>query len=480
MTLEEYRNNHLGEEITLIEDPPLKYKIIDIFKDDKRVIRARIRFALTGYEYDTLVSRALNGEVKDPYYPNNCGVACMGIPGEFDSREYSVWSRMISRCYSESDNDYNTYGAKGITVCKDWLCFEFFLKDFRKMENYDKWLNKEDKYEFDKDLLQQNKPIGERIYSPETCCLITKKENSSMINNPNKSKIMSSHVGERYESDCGWYEIIADLESTKTNSGTTRNVRIKFDNTGYEKDITYKAAKNSEATDPYFPTISGVGYRGEPVNFNLTRNRKEYECWKNMIHNCYDEDMVVSKSYKYYGAVGVTVCERWHCFANFLNDIRQMKNFDKWLNSKNDYIFSKDYMQIDICYGNRVYSPETCCFVHRDCMIPMPNINPALLEREYDGISYIDDKYSAHYRCRLFVRGQVILDEVFFNPYHAAIYHDYYAQYYGAPVTNNVPIDDKAFYEAQRYRGGPRNNTYPYAQMYHLVDNGNNDGIDDI
>lgn len=34
---------------------------------------------------------------------------------------YIIWSGMLHRCYSENDKRYDRYGARGITVCEEWL-----------------------------------------------------------------------------------------------------------------------------------------------------------------------------------------------------------------------------------------------------------------------------------------------------------------------------------------------------------------------
>lgn len=44
----------------------------------------------------------------------------------------------------------------------------------------------------------------------------------------------------------------------------------------------------------------------------------EYISWVEMRRRCRSPKHI---SYKYYGALGVSVCERWHIFANFLKDM---------------------------------------------------------------------------------------------------------------------------------------------------------------
>lgn len=60
-----------------------------------------------------------------------------------------------------------------------------------------------------------------------------------------------------------------------------------------------------------------------------------YARWRSMMQRCYGKS---ASNYKYYGALGIAVCERWHDFAVFLEDMgecesRQM-TLDRIDNSK--------------------------------------------------------------------------------------------------------------------------------------------------
>ena len=90
-------------------------------------------------------------------------------------REYGIWYNMIQRCYNPKTQErYPTY--KGCSVCERWLVFSQFLEDIKSLKGYDKWVN-DNTYELDKDLLQQDVPNNEKVYSPETCCFIPQSEN---------------------------------------------------------------------------------------------------------------------------------------------------------------------------------------------------------------------------------------------------------------------------------------------------------------
>jgi hypothetical protein len=44
--------------------------------------------------------------------------------------EYAIWAEMKKRCLNQKNKDYVRYGAKGITICKEWVdSFEQFYKD---------------------------------------------------------------------------------------------------------------------------------------------------------------------------------------------------------------------------------------------------------------------------------------------------------------------------------------------------------------
>lgn len=45
---------------------------------------------------------------------------------------------------------------------------------------------------------------------------------------------------------------------------------------------------------------------------------RAYSTWQNMLNRCRNENV---RSYKNYGGRGITVCERWHTFENFIDDM---------------------------------------------------------------------------------------------------------------------------------------------------------------
>lgn len=138
------------------------------------------------------------------------------------------------------------------------------------------------------------------------------------------------------------------------------DVVAKFtDEHGVEVHTTWQNCVKQNVKNPYDKTVYGVGYLGEIGDFKTYVNgmpTRNYSLWKEMIKRCYSGE----EQYKTYA--NVTVCERWHCFANFLEDLPKIENYGWWLENPNQYIaLDKDLKQVGI--ENKVYSLETVMFV---------------------------------------------------------------------------------------------------------------------
>lgn len=111
------------------------------------------------------------GNVKNPYHNSVYGVGIIGEKYETSTKnkhkkEYDCWRNMIGRCYDKKTKEKNpTY--KDVTCCEEWLLYENFYEWLHGQENFDKWLNGR-YWNLDKDILIK----GNKIYSPNTCCLV--------------------------------------------------------------------------------------------------------------------------------------------------------------------------------------------------------------------------------------------------------------------------------------------------------------------
>lgn len=79
--------------------------------------------------------------------------------------EYWAWAAIKSRCNNPKTSNYNSYGGRGIRVCKRWLdSFEFFLNDMG--------LRPSAKHSIDRKNNDGN-------YTPKNCRWATKKEQAN-------------------------------------------------------------------------------------------------------------------------------------------------------------------------------------------------------------------------------------------------------------------------------------------------------------
>ena len=161
-----------------------------------------------------------------------------------------------------------------------------------------------------------------------------------------------------YESKrCGTFKIIEILPNAGV--GRVRMVRIKFNNTGYIKDVRLEHAKTGNVADDSIPSVLGVGWCG-----NVKEEHKDvrhwYKIWVGMLSRCYNEK---DSNYHLYGEKGVTVCDRWHVFENFLEDIKHIPGYPEAAKRPGGYQLDKDYSQFYLPHDKRVYSKETCRFL---------------------------------------------------------------------------------------------------------------------
>ena len=132
---------------------------------------------------------------------------------------------------------------------------------------------------------------------------------------------------------------------------TARDIIVEFQDEHKTKVHTaYTPFSIGQVKNPYDKSVYGVGYKGN-TKTELSMNNISCRYWKNMMKRCYcNKSLKTSPTYK-----NCTVCEEWHCFANF----------EKWFD-ENYYEIPNERVCLDkdiLVKGNKIYSPETCCFV---------------------------------------------------------------------------------------------------------------------
>lgn len=108
--------------------------------------------------------------------------------------------------------------------------------------------------------------------------------------------------------------------------------------------------------NPMLPSVHGVGYFG--VGKYSGGDKKLYKLWVGMLERTYCEKFKAGRpTYK-----DVTVCKEWHNFQNFAEWCSKQEHFQLKDDKGRCYQLDKDIL----VKGNKIYSPDTCCFVPKD------------------------------------------------------------------------------------------------------------------
>lgn len=158
------------------------------------------------------------------------------------------------------------------------------------------------------------------------------------------------NVGKEFYNKHGQLIVIIGLYDKHSKD---KRYLVKFVQSGTKRLVWMRALRAGVCPDIYFPSIYGVGYKG-----NIEKGKYKYvtrarHLWNNMLRRCYDTSC---DKYKYYGARGVKVSYRWHNFTNFVEDLHKLHGFVRWVEGA-DLQLDKDY------YGADIYDVSTCVFL---------------------------------------------------------------------------------------------------------------------
>lgn len=232
-----------------------------------------IKFIKTGYKCIISLSKARSGGVKDPYAPTVCGIGCVGILDDelqerYTQRTYNLWASMLSRCYNQSDNNYVSYGAKGVRVSDRWLMFENFLRDLPSLPGYYEYIKNPSKYNLDKDYKQQGIPKNQRIYSVETCMFISVGDNELIraMDNKVNGNCSSQYCGVR-KRQSGSFESFIMYNSNRIFIGTFSDEIAAANAYNYFYAICRKDSQLNVVPNnvPYMPPYEWINYIVNPA-----------------------------------------------------------------------------------------------------------------------------------------------------------------------------------------------------------------------
>lgn len=154
---------------------------------------------------------------------------------------------------------------------------------------------------------------------------------------PSFHQVGESYIHPKY----GEYHIVELIKGKKAI--------IEFSGTGFRYEQSINNIVHKRVKDAFAPIVCSVGYLGTKKDVILAPSKTPaYFAWHNMISRCYSED-IHSKQPTYKDC---TVCEEWKCFATFKEWFDNQVYFNGWKLDKDILV-----------KGNKVYSPDTCCFV---------------------------------------------------------------------------------------------------------------------
>lgn len=157
-----------------------------------------------------------------------------------------------------------------------------------------------------------------------------------------------SLVGRVFETNnCGSCVIVEYINS--------KNVIVEFIQYPCRVKCAMSWLKRGKVLNPMFPKVCGVGYIG--LGVKPSQHKLEYKAWGNMLNRAYCESF--KRNNPTYD--NVTVCEEWYNFQNFVKWCQSQVGFSNRDASGLSYHLDKDIL----VRGNKIYSPETCCFVPR-------------------------------------------------------------------------------------------------------------------
>lgn len=229
------KSKYLGR--TFVTTEGYKIEIIEYYNN----LDVTVKFLETGNQVKSRMDHIISGKIKNLNHKSVYGIGFIGVGNYVTSFNgkmiecYSVWSRMLKRCYYKADI-YPTY--ENVVVCEEWHNFQIFSEWFKN--NY---INN---FELDKDILIK----GNKIYSPETCCFVPHDINTLLVKS---DKIRGKYpIGVYYNSknNCFISQIkIGNKE--KKHLGCFNNINDAFIAYKNEKEMRIKlmAEKYSQVLD---------------------------------------------------------------------------------------------------------------------------------------------------------------------------------------------------------------------------------------
>lgn len=148
-----------------------------------------------------------------------------------------------------------------------------------------------------------------------------------------------NRVGEKYITSEGYTIEIVEYFGAK-------NCTVQFCDGTTLKNKRCEHIVDGKIKNPHHKSVFNMGFTGVG-KYSKMRYIKIYTAWVGMLQRCYTE--------RHSSYLGCAVYEDWHNFQNFAKWHEENCN----LEYMNKWELDKDIL----IKGNKIYSPETCCFV---------------------------------------------------------------------------------------------------------------------
>lgn len=158
---------------------------------------------------------------------------------------------------------------------------------------------------------------------------------------------LNDFLGKIYKTNTSGECFIVDVKDSY-------NVTVMFYD-GFTVNVNKGNLDKGKVKNPFHPNnlVKGVGLFDSTSVGKDKGIKKVIEAWNNMLQRCYCNTFHQRQpTYK-----DVIVCDRWKTYSNFEYDLVNMLNYEKFVDE--GWVLDKDILSS----GNKVYSPETCCFI---------------------------------------------------------------------------------------------------------------------
>ena len=183
------------------------------------------------YQVKCQIKELNKGTIKNPYYPTVYGVGYLGEGVHIKTvkrkatKVYDIWKAMLARCYCNIfQQKQKTY--LGCSVCDEWHNFQVFAEWYVNHEFYGLG------YDLDKDILSK----GNKIYSPDTCCLVPSEVNRVIVEKERNGRVLPTGIWKRGDSGAYTSKVMGEDGSVKS-LGVFRSADSAL--------IAYKAAREN-------------------------------------------------------------------------------------------------------------------------------------------------------------------------------------------------------------------------------------------